>query len=295
MDVRAFLFAASNDDMSTRTRDNAAANETEDIEMIIQAINTRSPVGLRILAAFKDAFGCEITAARTRSGSSRGTHYDFEVQVNGVWKKVEHKGSQTYCVPASDARPWQAGVQFYNGGCEKYSLTRKYARVWYTTHIESGTLASEFGITAPIPSFEEWVEKDCRSQGDPGTAFGKELKQKVRDARGPKASLLEKRAIVLDRLEITDDDKTTLLADVLPIANHVLDEKEYWLSIHGNLSGEFRAVWYPQFRIEAIKEVIIEKALDVKFTFVCENGFRFTGILRWGKGAGFSCLRLDLK
>lgn len=278
-----------------RTRNNAAANETEDIETIIQAINTRSSAGIRIVNAFRDAFGCEITEARARSGSSRGTHYDFEVQVNGGWKKVEHKGSQSYCVPSAEARPWQAGVQFYNGGCEKYSLARKYARVWYATHIASGTLAAEFGITSPVPSFEEWFEKDCRVQGDPRTAFGKELKQRVRDARGPKASLLEKRAIVLERLEITPSDKITLLSEVLPIANHVLDEKEYWLSIHGNLSGEFHAAWYPQFRIETINTVLIEKAKDIEIAFVCENGFQFNGILRWGKGAGFSCLRLDLK
>ncbi len=290
MDIRGF-FGRNTD----RTRNNAAANETEDIHNIIRAINARTPAGLRILAAFKEAFGVEIAAARARSGSSRGTHYDFEVQVNGEWKKVEHKGSQTYCIPGADTRPWQAGVQFYNGGCEKYSLARKYARVWYEVHIASGTLASEFGITAPIPIFEEWFEKDCRVQGDPRTAFGKELKRKVREALGPKASLLEKRAPVLRSLDITDDDKAALISDVLPIANHVLDEKEYWLSIHGNLSGEFHAVWYPQFRIETIKEVIIKKAKDVEIVFVCENGFQFNGILRWGKGAGFSCLRLDLK
>ena len=34
---------------------------------------------------------------------------------------------------------------------------------------------------------------------------------------------------------------------------------------------------------------------DVNFVFECDDGFKFGGILRWGKGAGFSNLRIDLK
>lgn len=278
-----------------RTRNTAAANEVEDIANIIHAINARTPAGLVILTAFQTRFGMEITAARSRMGSSRGTHYDLEVEVDGIWKKVEHKGSQAYRLPNSDDAPWKGGVQFYNGGCEKYSLARKYARTWYTIYIESGTLKEEFGVEAPIPSFEEWFEKDCRVQDDPKTAFGKELKRKVREVRGEKASLLEKRAAVLAALEITDEDKVTLISEVLPIANHALDQKEYWLSIHGNIGGDFHAVWHPQFRIESIQDVQIKKNLDIEVDFVCANDFRFRGILRWGKGAGFSCLRMDLK
>jgi hypothetical protein len=278
-----------------RSRDTAAANETKDIAAIIDAINGRTPAGCRIIAAFKDRVGLEITAARTRSGTSRGTHYDFEIEVNGEWKKVEHKGGQLYRLPSPDEAPWKAGVQFYNGGCEKFSFTRKYAHVWYTLLIASGTLREEFGLTAPTPTEDEWFEKDCRTQDDPKTAFGKELKSKVRERRGPKASLLEKRAIVLDALEITEEDKHTLVTEVMSIVKDVLSQKELWLSIHGNLESDFHAVWYPQFTIDDIKDVVIEKKRDLELTFVCSNDFKFHGILRWGKGAGFSCLRVDLK
>ena len=290
MDVRSFFGKGV-----TRTRHTAAANEVEDIANIIRAINSRTPAGLAIIATFRDRFGVEITAARARTGSNRGTHYDFEVEVNQTWKKVEHKGSQQYRLPNVDDAPWKGGVQFHNGGCEKYSLARKYAQTWYTMYIQSGTLKEEFGIEASIPSFAEWFEKDCRVQDDPKTPFGKELKRRVRERRGEKSSLLEKRAAVLAALNITDEDNATLIAEVLPIANHALDQKEYWLSIHGTLGGDFHAVWYPQFRIESIQEVTIKKNLDVEIDFVCANDFRFRGILRWGKGAGFSCLRVDLK
>jgi hypothetical protein len=278
-----------------RTRNIAAANEVEDIKAIITAINAQNCVGKQITDGFKNKFGIDISAARQRKGSNRGTHYDFEIEVNQEWKKVEHKGGQSYRLPNPDDAPWKAGVQFHNGGCEKYSLARKYARTWYNKYIESGSFKDEFGISVAIPTFDEWFAKDCRTQADPKSAFGKELKSKVRAARGPKASLLDKRAAVIEELEITEEDKRTLITEVLPIANHVLDQKDYWLSIHGDIRGDFHAVWYPQFRIESINSVTIEKKLDIWMTFECQNNFTFNSILRWGKGAGFSCLRLDLR
>jgi hypothetical protein len=281
--------------MLSRTRDVAAANEGRDIETILNAINNRTPTGCRILSAFTERTGLAITAARARSGRSRGTHYDFEVEVNGRWERVEHKGSQTFRIPPPHEVPWKAGVQFYNGGCEKFSFARKYAQVWYAQLIESGRLREEFGITSPTPSFEEWFEKDCRTQDDPQTSFGKELKTKVRNIRGPRASLLEKRACVLDALEFVEEDKAILIAEVLAIVKDVFSQKDYWLSIYGNLDTTFHAVWHPQIMIDDIQEVIVEKKKDLELTFVCSNDFKFHGILRWGKGAGFSCLRVDLK
>lgn len=278
-----------------RTLSTAAANEVADINAIINAINTRSAVGCQIIAAFKARFGLEITAARNRTGSNRGTHYDFEIEVNGEWKKVEHKGSRTYRVPNANDVPWKAGVQFHNGGCEKYSICRKYADTWYDMYIQSESLREEFNLTATAPSREEWFAKDCRVQADPNTAFGKELKSKVRSLRGPKASLLEKRAAVLTALDITDEDISLLMTEVLPIANHALEQKEYWISIHGNIEKDFHVAWYPQFRIDTISKVVLKKSRDLEITFTCADDFVFHGILRWGKGAGFSCLRMDLK
>lgn len=291
MDIRATIPKAK------RGRGNAGANETTDIATIITAINTRSPAGLQIMSAFRHRYGEDITRARARTGSNRGTHYDFEVEVGGVWKRVEHKSEQVYRIPNPDDVPWKAGVQFYNGGCEKYSFTRKYAQVWYDIHIRSGDLSKEYDIQAPIPTFEDWFDKDCRAQSIPRTSFAIELKRKVRQMRGKRESLRDKREPVHDAMLmlITEEDKANLVAEVLPIANQVLQEKDYWLSIHGDLTGDFHAVWYPSFTIGAIREVRIIKELDLKFEFVCEDGVTFGGILRWGRGAGFSNLRLDLK
>jgi hypothetical protein len=76
----------------------------------------------------------------------------------------------------------------------------------------------------------------------------------------------------------------------------VLEEKDYWLTVRGSLkSGNFNLAWNPKFTIGAINTVVITKKKDIIFDFDCNDGFKFKGILRWGKGAGFSCLRIDLK
>ena len=281
--------------MSERTKGNAAANEALDIAEIIRAIHERSPNGLKIITSFKDKFNLEITDARARKGPSRGTHYDFEILVNGEWKHVEHKGSKDLCTIKPEDKPWVAGVQFANMGCEKWSLAKKFAHIWYDLYIGSGEFKKEWNLTAPIPTFDEWFQDDCKVQGDPKTLFGSELKKKVRAQRGARSSLLEKRAAVLSSLECDATDIETLKKEVLSIANLVLLEKDYWLVIRGDVKGEFNVAWYPKFTIENINEVVITKNLDLEIEFCCNNGFRFNGLLRWGKGAGFSNLRLDLK
>ncbi len=86
------------------------------------------------------------------------------------------------------------------------------------------------------------------------------------------------------------------MKEVLPIANYALEQKDYWLTICGNLEdGNFNIAWNPKFTIGSINEIVITKKKDIIFEFKCSDDFTFRGILRWGKGAGFSCLRIDLK
>jgi hypothetical protein len=282
-------------DSVKRTRGTAGQNEVKDINAIIDGINNSTPAGLQIKAAFKERFGKEITGARARKGANRNVHYDLEIQIDQEWKTVEHKGSATYKVPGPNEKPWVGGVQFFNGGSEKYRLAKKYAAAWYDMYVKSDVLKTEFGLSSSTPSLEEWFAKDCKAQGDPKTSFGKELKAAVRLRDGPRASLLSKREKLNEALEITDQDKAELVEDVLPIANHVLEQKDYWLAVFGDLEGRFNAVWYPKFTINAIDSVLVSKSKDIVMAFRGNDGFEFAGILRWGKGAGLSNLRLDLK
>lgn len=287
--------------MSTRTKETAAANETQDITFIVAAIHTKNGTGQRFLATFKEKFGCDILDARARTGSSRGTHYDFDILVrfpNGeeAWKHVEHKGSKSFRAIKDDEKPWTAGVQFHNGGCDKYSIAKSYARIHYDTHVGSGSLKNTFDILAPIPSFDDWFKQDCCVQDDPRSAFGIELKQKVRATRGHRSSLLAERKPVIETLDLTQEVKQQFIKEVLPIANQALEQKDYWLTICGNLEdGKFNLAWNPKFTIGSIQDVEITKKKDITFKFNCSDDFTFGGILRWGKGAGFSCLRIDLK
>jgi len=283
-----------------RTKQNAGSNEVKDINTLIEAINTKNACGIQLTSAYSAKFpGCELLSARHRQGANRGTHYDFEALVkhNGVeaWHTIEHKGSYKYTPIKADERPWDAGVQFHNGGCEKYNLTRKYARTWYDQYIATNYLKSEYGITAPTPSFEDWFKGDCKAQDDPKTEFGKALKAAVRERHGPTASLLEKRQQVNEALDITEEDITLLKTEVMAVANEALKQKERWLTIRGDLTGSFHCAWYPQFTVKHIEEVRVTKKKDISIEFRCNDNFVFEGLLRWGKGAGFSNLRLDMR
>jgi hypothetical protein len=276
--------------MPPRTKANAAANEAEDVAKIVKHMNDDTPAGKKIKAAFKDKFGLDILEARNRNGS-RKTHYDLSILVGKDWSRVEHKGSATLTEIKVGEVPWAAGVQFYNGGCEKYEVTRAYARLWYDTYIGSGTLKATWKIDAPIPSFEEWLKGDCCQQGNPKTQFGKQLKEKVRALREG-GSLLDERKEIVKNLVINEE---ALKRDVSKLANEVLDKKDYWMEVRGNIDGEFNVAWHPKYMITDIETIDIIRDLDIKIVFNCAGGMSFNGILRWGKGAGFSCLRLDLK
>ena len=286
--------------MSMRTKAAAAANDAIDIAFIVKAIHERTPPGMRLITAFHEALGDTLVDARPREGSSRGTHYDFDALVrfkdgSEQWKHVEHKGAKGGAIKDGE-KPWAAGVQFHNGGCDKYTIARDYAKLHYDTHMASGNLTRQWCLTTPVPSFEEWWKGDCCRQDDPATAFGKELKTAVRVVRGPKGSLLAERAPVVAALLDNEEVKAQLVKEVLPIANSVLEAKDYWLTVRGSLeAGDFALAWNPKFVIGAIKEVVITKKKDVLFDFHCSDDFHFKGIMRWGKGAGFSCLRIDLK
>jgi len=289
---------------TTRNRNNAGANETEDIQTIVHALHTKTSAGLKLMTSFKEKFGLELLDARERAGN-RGVHYDFQILVKTkvynirekawhfqeVWKNVEHKGSQSTCPIPPEQTPWAAGVQFHNGGCDKYTIGRLYARCWYDTLISSGKLKSTWNLTSSIPTFEEWFHKDAKRQDDPSTEFGMELKKKVRESG---QNLGDMRKEVHEVFKPTDADLALFKEEVLTILNKCLNEKEYWLTIHGNILTEFHCAWYPQFLLTELTSVTMRKEKDIWFDFVCPES-KFSCILRWGKGAGFSNLRIDAR
>ena len=285
--------------MAERTKANAGANEDADISKIVDGINARNECGQKIIETAQRMLNIMIVGARRRTGSSRGTHHDFEVLVQitprlTVWRKIEHKGGKTIMPIKEGEKPWAAGIQFYNGGCEKFAFTKIYAKLWYDKLIASEVLKNKFNIKAPIPTFEDWFALDCKTQGEPKTAFGKEMKAVYR-SYDKRPVLEEERREIVDTFSVTEENTRELMAEVLTIANGVLKEKEMWLTIRGNLDGDFNCAWYPNFTLSKINSVTLQKGLDIRFEFHCEGLDPFHGHLRWGSSQGISNLRMDLK
>jgi hypothetical protein len=134
----------------TRTKAKAGKNERLDITKIVDEINNKTSIGLKICTAF---IGGEIIAARNptkkKQKGNRSLYYDYEILVRRInddsevietWEQVEHKGSKQFRSISESEMPWVAGVQFYNGGCEKYEIAIAYAKIWYNEYILSGSL-----------------------------------------------------------------------------------------------------------------------------------------------------------
>jgi hypothetical protein len=181
---------------------------------------------------------------------------------------------------------------------EKYRFARKYAEAWYNKYIISGTLKNKYNLTSEIPTLDEWIKNDAKQQDNPKTEFGKELKNVYRAKYGGNKSLIEERnEFVTEFYEsITDTDITYLKEDITPLLQQSLAQKDIWLQIAGDVHSEkFYFEWSPMLIVSEIKNINIIKRKDIELQIECDNNFSFKGILRWGKGAGFSNLRLDLK
>ena len=313
-----------------RSKIHAKENEDRDINVLLRRLNDPLDAkGEEMCWRFREAFpGKSIVGARrcsievgqskavsgavsktgqSKAGQSkaggRSAHYDFQIQVadeaTGLtqWLRVEHKGSALY-KPIDEANPpWTGGVQFFNGGLEKYRLCRMYAEQWYVRFIGSGWLTKEYGLEGvPVPSLEEWMTRDAKVQGDPKTAFGMALKRAVR-ASG-KESLRELRdQFVPDFVAgLTKKDEAEFLEDVFPVLQSSLAQKDVWLQVAGDVaSGMFHTRWSPALSVSSVTGVRFGGKKDVVGELETDCAWPIRFILRWGKGAGFSNLRLDLK
>lgn len=290
-----------------RTRDTAKANEDKDIEFLLQVMNDPTNLlGTKLKEEFHKKFGKRLLAARRCDASTTGkkaggrsVHYDFQIQTEEGWFHVEHKGSQQFLPIDPSLPPWASGVQFHNGGMEKYRLAKKYAEAWYKKWVGSGLLKQRYGIKAEIPSLDEWMKKDAKVQGNPGTAFSKELKKTYRALHNEKKVSLtaERDEFVIEFLKTcTAEDCELLKQDILPILKEAFETKQYWLQIHGSLaSGNVHCAWTKQLSIPEIKKIDLVISSDIWAVIACENNFYFGGLLRFGKGSGFSNVRIDLR
>lgn len=265
------------------------------IEKIHFHIKNDTPSGKKIKEEFGKTFpDIKVFDETVVSGGNRTTHHDFGVKwVAEEGKKVvEFKGSERKRIIDGLKPPWENAVQFYNGTGNKFTVGNTYAKKFYATALDE--IIAHLEIKTPKPSYEEW-EKDAFLQGKPKTPFVCELREK--GYGGKYLSDIRKKfnkAFVLEQAELE-----ILKSEVLKKANEVLEEKDYWLQINGNIDDPdgFEIRWSGKIGMREIVEIkqIGKSGCDINFEFTCDGGYKFFGKLRWGYGQCITNIRLDLK
>lgn len=291
--------------LSKTSRKNNGKTEVQNIKNIVYHLNNYTLLGKKFIEYLKEQCSIDFKQAEVRNGSNRKTHYDFIiVDKKGNEYQVEHKGSFKYKKIKDTDKPWCNAVQFVNAGCEKFDICRLYARIWYDEYIKSGYLSRTYKLKSVIPTFNTWYKSDCCTQGDPKTLFGKEFKTFYRNEYGNTSPLNLRRKINSKFLSSVKDDNNILdkfSKSVVDIADKFLKEKHIWLQINGDINGDINELefkWYKEFKVDKEYKIKnIKTTSDIDFIFTSDNPeyFNFSCKLRWGKGCGFSNLRIGFQ
>ena len=272
--------------------------QQEDIRItkICEKINNNSKLGNKLRESYYNFYNKNIYNVIKVGGNS--DHYDIKVIHNDTTtKQIEVKSRQIFQPNIKNTnRPWEISVQFLNGPGNKFSIASYYAKLWYDNIVCNRDIVGKFvPHTIKCPQFDEW-KKDAFKCGDPSSEFGITLKQNYR-LMYPKSSMLDYRKIVNDKFEFTEDYKIEMIDEVQRIYNKCMIEKEGWLQTFGDPDDieKFNFKWFDKVDAYKIIDINCIKSRDILFEIKCDNDYKFNAILRWGKGAGFSNIRLDLK
>ena len=284
-------------------RSNNGKTEEYNIIQLVNHLNNSTDLGKKLISSLYENMNITFKTAECRPKSNRKSHYDFIIiDNNGRKYQVEHKGSFRYKKIKDTDTPWKSGVQFVNAGCEKFDISHIYAKLWYDKYISSKYLSDCYKLSSDIPTFNTWYKSDCCTQGDPKSKFSIELKTVCKKYEG-KSQLSNLRKL---RKDINNDlfnkiqsDSTILdkfTETVINLGNTCLLEKDLWLQINGNINDNVDFKWYGKILLDEKYTVNISMKSDFDFDFIStENKINFKAKLRWGKGCGFSNLRIDLK
>jgi len=281
--------------------------ETIRIRNICHHINSKTTIGLKMKYDYNKHYSQSIDTVEKAGNNT--DHYDILVHhIDKTHRKIEVKSSEKFkSTILNTTKPWFIGVQFLNGPGNKFSITQYYAKLWYDTIISNLTIITKYTTIEP-PSFDIWTEKDAFKCGDPTSDFGLELKKNYRlkhphsnknkytSMNGKFGSPMDYRKMVNDLFDF-EPHKDQFIKEVQKEYNNCLKDKEGWLQTFGDIndSNNFNYKWYNQIYSKTILDVKCIKKEDLIFEFICEDDYTFKAILRWGKGSGFSNIRLDLK
>lgn len=273
--------------------------QKEDIRInkLCEHINNNTILGIKLKESYFNFYNINIDNVIKVGGNK--DHYDIKViHTDKTTKKIEVKSSDTFqSVIKSTIRPWDISVQFLNGPGNQFTIGNYYAKLWYDNIICNRNIVGKYvNENIKLPNLDEWKCKDAFKCGDPSTEFGITLKKNYRLSH-PKSSMLDCRKIVNEKFEFTEEYKNTMINEVQEIYNKCMNEKEGWLQTFGDPDDleKFNFKWYTKIEAYKIVDIKLIQCPDIMFEISCENNYKFNAILRWGKGAGFSNIRLDLK
>lgn len=281
----------------------AKAKKDEDIRVkwICDQINQRTEVGLKIMSSYKEKFGKEIRSVVKKGGNN--IHYDILIQhTDGTTIRCEEKGTQNYTEVINEkTSPYENSVQFSNLSCKKFSISKKYLKLWYDINVKNTKITHKYNLPDP-PPFEEWLlGGPYVLWGDPTSEYSLTLKKNYREIY-PKRSMggesghnEDYRKGPNEVFELNETDKETLKEEIQQYYSRAMNEKEVWLQTTGTIEGLFSFKWFDKIEPQKIIEVELVKGKDIKFKCILEDKSSIVAHLRWGNGCGFSCFRMDLK
>ena len=145
------------------------------------------------------------------------------------------------------------------------------------------------------------MEKDAFKFA-PNPDYGKELTKKYQtrhgktSMNGKKNSPKDYRIEVIKEFTLDDNLKNILIKEVQKRLDEIMGEKDVWLQTTGDIeTDKFSFKWSKNIVSQKIKDVVLLPKSDINFLFNCEDEKSFKCILRFGKGTGFSNIRLDFK
>ena len=270
--------------------------ETKRISFIVYNINNRTPLGNRLRASYMEKFSKEILLV-VNDGGDLKSHYDFSIKhTDGTEIKCEEKGTENKKL--LNKSPWENSVQVFNGSGKKFSIARKWAEEWYNKVTILPEIIETYS-TGPPPLLDEWLKKDAFVCGDPKTEYSKNLKRQYRE-KYPKCSMngfgkspFDYRKLVNPSFSFTDSDKETLIKETQEILDSIFPAKGCWLQTSGN-DETMKFKWWGEIDSPKIKDVKMKYSTDLDFIYECDT-LPLRAKLRFGKGCGFSNIRLDIK
>jgi len=283
------------------------AKKTEELRVksICEHINNKTPIGELLAQHYFENFNKNIQSVK-QAGRLKD-HFDIIItHTDGTTNNCEEKGTETYHSNINNlsSKPWHNSVQFYNGLSKRFSIARKYLQIWYDLNVNNNDVKDKYDLPS-IPNFEDWSLGGPYSMIDPKSEYSKALKRNFKSqnnnnsmgGHGKNNNDIDYRVAVSAQFEkvFNHDDKLILMKETQEEYNKTMNAKESWLQTTGDPNTQFSFKWYNNIEPLKIVDVILLKKKDIEFKFILEDNSSFIGIMRWGKGCGFSCFRMDFK